>query len=158
MTTAPLDRIDRRILAALQSNGRLSNAELAESVGLSPSPCWQRKKRLEQEGYIRTYTAVLDQARLGLPETVFVEITLDHHDEATLESFGRALSEIPEVLEVYLTTGEYDYLLKVAVNGTSGYETFLRQRLYNVKGILQSRSTFTLRCLKSGRLPIDTTL
>lgn len=149
-----LDRIDRRILAALQRDGRLSNAPLAEAVGLSPSPCWQRMRRLEQHGYIRGYTAVLDPALLGVPETVIVEVTLNRHDSA-LENFGRAMAEIPEVLEVYLISCEYDYLIKVAVSGTAGYEEFLRNRLYRIPGIRHSRSVFTLRCLKSAGLPVD---
>lgn len=152
--TDTLDKIDRRILAALQRDGRLSNTQLAEQVGLSPSPCWQRTRRLEEKGFIRGYAALLDQARLGLPETALVEITLDRHDETALEEVGRAIIAIPEVLEVYLTTGEYDYLIKVAVDGTRGYEEFLRNRLYRIPGIRQSRSIFTLRCLKSGQVPV----
>lgn len=143
-----LDRIDRRILRALQENGRLTNSQLAEQVGLSPSPCWQRTRRLEQEGFIRGYTAVLDQDRLGAPETVIIEVMLDRHDDDVLEAFGRAMVALPEVLEVYLTTGEYDYFVKVAVNGTRGYEDFLRKKLFRIPGIRHSRSSFTLRCLK----------
>lgn len=147
-TARSLDRIDRRILRALQENGRLTNSQLAEQVGLSPSPCWQRTRRLEQEGFIRGYTAVLDQERLGAPETVIIEVMLDRHDDDVLEEFGRAMVALPEVLEVYLTTGEYDYFVKVAVNGTRGYEDFLRKKLFRIPGIRHSRSSFTLRCLK----------
>ncbi|MEI4472640.1 Lrp/AsnC family transcriptional regulator [Frigidibacter sp. MR17.24] len=143
-----LDRIDRRILRELQRDGRQSNAQLAEAVGLTPSPCWQRTRRLETLGFIRGYAALLDQRLLGAAETVILEIALDHHDDAALEAFGRAMVAIPEVLEVWLTTGEYDYFLKVAVNGTAGYEEFLRTKLYRVPGIRHSRSSFTLRCLK----------
>lgn len=149
-----LDSIDRRILRVLSIDGRISNADLAERVGLSASPCWQRTKRLEQEGYISGYRAVLDPAKLGIPETVIIEVTLDRHDDAILESFGRAMTEMPEVLEVYLVTGEYDYMIKVAVNGTRGYEEFLRQRLYRVPGIRHSRSSFALRCLKQTGSPV----
>lgn len=147
-TARSLDRIDRRILRALQENGRLTNSQLAEQVGLSPSPCWQRTRRLEQEGFIRGYTAVLDQERLGAPETVIIEVMLDRHDDDVLEAFGKAMVALPEVLEVYLTTGEYDYFVKVAVNGTRGYEDFLRKKLFRIPGIRHSRSSFTLRCLK----------
>lgn len=143
-----LDAIDLRILRALSRDGRLSNSQLAEKVGLSPSPCWQRTRRLETEGVIKGYTALLDQSRLGAAETVIIEITLERHDDKVLEEFGRAIAAIPEVQEVYLTTGEYDYLLKVAVNGTRGYEEFLRRKLYRVPGIRNARSIFTLRCLK----------
>lgn len=146
--SSDLDQIDRAILRALQKDGRLSNAQLAEQVGLSASPCWQRTRRLEEAGYIQGYTAVLSQELLGAPETVIIEVTLDRHDDSTLERFGRVMADLPEVLEVYLTTGEYDYYIKVAVNGTRGYEEFLRQKLYKVPGIRHSRSIFTLRCLK----------
>lgn len=144
----PLDRIDRKILDALLGNARLSNSQLAEMVGLSSSPCWQRVRRLEQDGYITGYFAALDQRLLGAKETVIIEVTLDRHDDEVLESFGRAMAEMPEVLEVYLTTGEYDYFVKVAVDGTEGYERFLRERLYKVRGIRHTRSSFALRCLK----------
>jgi len=144
----PLDRIDRKILRALLGNARLSNSQVAEMVGLSPSPCWQRIRRLEQDGYIIGYVAMLDQRLLGATETVIIEVTLDRHDDEILESFGSAMAAMPEVLEVYLTTGEYDYFIKVAVNGTAGYEEFLRKKLYKVPGIRHSRSSFALRCLK----------
>lgn len=154
MENRALDEIDRRILRALRRDGRLSNNQLAEEVGLSPSPCWQRTRRLEAQGYIQGYTAVLDQEKLGVPETVIIEVTLDRHDDTVLETFGRAMVALPEVLEVYLTTGEYDYYIKVAVEGTKGYEKFLRQKLYRVPGIQHSRSIFTLRCLKQGGISV----
>lgn len=143
-----LDRIDLRILRELAQDGRLSNAALGERVGLSASPCWQRVKRLEESGYIKGYAAILDQDRLGAPEIVTIEVILERHDDVTLEAFGQAMLKMPEVLEVHLTTGEYDYLIKVAVRGTKGYETFLRERLYRVRGIRHTRSSFVLRTLK----------
>lgn len=149
-----LDAIDRRILRELVRDGRLSNAQLAERVGLSPSPCWQRTRRLEQDGYIQGYTAILDRDLLGVPETVLIDVTLDRHDDTVLENFGRQMAAMPEVIEVWLVTGEYDYVIKVAVNGTRGYEEFLRKRLYKVPGIRHSRSSFALRCLKQGGVPV----
>ncbi len=143
-----LDEIDRKILRALQMEARLTTSELAGRVGVSPSPCWTRVKRLEEAGYITGYVALLDQEKLGFPDTVLVEVTLERHDEEVLDRFGRALAELPEVLEAYLTTGEYDYLIKVAVAGTTGYERFLREKLYRIPGIRHSRSSFALRCLK----------
>lgn len=143
-----LDEIDRRILRALRKQARLTNNELAEKVGLSPSPCWTRVRRLEDTGYIESYVAVLNQAQLGLGDTVIIEVTLDRHDEDQIQKFGQALADLPEVLEAYLTTGEYDYFIKVAVDGTAGYERFLRERLYKVPGIRHSRSSFALKCLK----------
>lgn len=130
------------------ADARLTNNQLAEKVGLSASPCWQRVRRLESDGYIQGYTAVLDQALLGVSIIAIVEITLDRHDDKIIENFGRAMVDMPEVLEVFLTSGEYDYFIKVAVNGTEGYEEFLRKKLYKIPGVRQSRSTFALRCLK----------
>lgn len=148
MDDSKLDRTDRAILSALLADGRISNAQLAEKVGLSPSPCWQRVRKLEDAGIISGYAAILDQGKLGISETVIIEVVLDRHDEETLDTFGRAMAAMPEVLEIYLTTGEYDYLIKVAVSGTTGYEEFLRRKLYKVPGIRQSRSSFAVRCLK----------
>lgn len=143
-----LDHIDRKILAALATDGRLSMNDLSIKVGLSQSPCWTRMKRLEAVGAIQGYVALLDHRILGVPDVVFIEVTLDKHDEKALENFGTALSRIPEVLEAYLVTGDYDYLVKVAVSGTEHYERFLRESLYRIGGIRQSRSTFALRALK----------
>jgi Lrp/AsnC family leucine-responsive transcriptional regulator len=143
-----LDPIDRRILSALRADGRLTMNELGEKVGLSASPCWTRVKRLEAAGLIAGYVALLDHAALGLPDTVFVEITLNRHDDHALEVFGASLARIPEVIEAHLVTGEYDYLVKVAVAGTRDYERFLRERLYRIEGIRHTRSTFALRAMK----------
>lgn len=148
MDAIRLDRTDKAILAALVADGRISNAQLAEKVGLSASPCWQRVRKLEDAGIISGYTAVVDTARLGVNETVIIEIAMERHDDGVLEAFGRAMAALPEVLEIYLTTGEYDYLVKVAVSGTAGCEDFLRRKLYKVPGIRNSRSSFALRCLK----------
>ena len=148
MPTQPLDALDVKILECLQADGRITNQELSEKVGLSPSPCWQRVRRLEESGVISGYTAIIDNARLGTSDIVLVEVALERHDETVVEEFGKAMAALPEVLEVYLTAGEYDYLVKVAVDGTAGYEEFLRRKLYKVRGIRHSRSSFALRCLK----------
>ncbi|MBA5687347.1 Lrp/AsnC family transcriptional regulator [Rugamonas apoptosis] len=143
-----LDEIDRRILRELRLDGRLSNTKLAEKVGLSTTPCWNRVRALEEQGVIEGYTALLSQQSLGYPDTVIIEVTLDRHDDDIFEKFGQALADLPEVMEAYLLTGEYDYLIKVAVAGTAGYEEFLRRKLYKLPGLRHSRSTFVLRCLK----------
>jgi Lrp/AsnC family leucine-responsive transcriptional regulator len=148
MKDASLDETDRKILRILCSDGRISNQKLAEQVNLSPTPCWNRVRALESAGYITGYAAVLDQRAMGLPETVIIEVTLERHDDEIFQRFGDALALLPEVMEAYLLTGEYDYLIKVAVSGTEGYERFLRQKLYKIPGIRHSRSTFALRCLK----------
>lgn len=143
-----LDELDRRILRELRRDGRLSNTRLAERVGLSTTPCWNRVRALEERGVIEGYTALLSQQALGLPDTVIIEVTLERHDDDMLEKFGQALAQLPEVMEAWLLTGEYDYLIKVAVAGTAGYEEFLRRKLYKLPGIRHSRSTFALRCMK----------
>lgn len=144
----PIDLTDRRILSALSRNGRLTIAELAAEIGLSQSPCWTRVRRLEERGAIKGYVAVIDQKVLGITNVIFVEITLDSHNEGRVAEFGAALSRIPEVLEAHLVTGDYDYLIKVAVSGTDQYEAFLLEKLYKIQGIRHSRSTFALRALK----------
>src|SRR5215208_5284532 len=138
--TRRLDETDRRILRALQRDARMTAAQLGEEVGLSTTPCWNRLKRLETAGYIEGYVAILSQDKLGLPDTVLIEITLDRADSDILERVARQFGDIPEILEAYLITGEYDYLIKVAVDGTSGYERFLREKLYRIQGIRHSRS------------------
>jgi Lrp/AsnC family transcriptional regulator, leucine-responsive regulatory protein len=143
-----LDLVDRKILSALHHNARLTINELAEVAGLSASPCWARVKQLEASGVIERYAAIIDQAAIGLSNIVFVEITLEKHDEKVLERFGAALARIPQVLEAHLVTGEYDYLVKVAIANTADFERFLREQLYRIEGIRHSRSTFSLRALK----------
>ena len=144
-----MDEIDKKIIRELQRDARLSNTDLAARVGLSASPCWQRVKRLEDSGFIQGYTAVVSQKRMGLPDTVMVEVILDRHEDGVFDRFSHTVSGLPEILEAHMTTGEYDFILKVAVAGTEGYEQFLRDRLYKIPGIRQTRSSFTLRCIKA---------
>jgi Lrp/AsnC family leucine-responsive transcriptional regulator len=149
----PLDPIDLKILRELRFDARLKNSELAERVGLSPTPCWNRVRALERDGVIRRYVTVLDETMLGLPDTVFVEVMLNQHDEAALEVFGRSVQDLPEVIEAWLVSGEYDYMIKVAVAGSAGYEAFLREKLFRLPGIKHTRSSFALRCLKQSYSP-----
>jgi Lrp/AsnC family leucine-responsive transcriptional regulator len=144
-TRADLDLIDRKILSILRNEGRLTVNELANRVGLSSSP---RVRHLEEIGVIKHYAAVIDHVAIGLKDIVFIEVTLDKHDDKVLSRFGEALARIPEVIEANLVTGEYDYLVKVAVADTTHYERFLREKLYRIQGIRHTRSTFSLRTLK----------
>ena len=148
MKDGQLDETDRQILRTLSRDGRISNQKLAETVHLSPTPCWHRVKSLEEAGFITGYVAMLDQRALGMPDTVIIEVTVDRHDDEIFKAFQDALAELPEVMEAYLLSGEYDYLIKVAVAGTQGYEEFLRHKLYKLPGLRHSRSTFVLRTLK----------
>ena len=143
-----LDKIDRRILSELRQDGRLTVTQLAEKVGLSSSPCWTRVKRLENLNIIEGYTAKINSKAIGINELFFIEITLERHDDEILEQFSEALAYMPEVVEAHLVTGDYDYLLKVAVKNAELYERFLRKNLYSMKGVRHTRSIFALRPLK----------
>ena len=157
ITEKELDRIDAKILKNLVANAKISTSDLAKSVGLSTSPCWQRVRRLEADGYITGYAAKLDQYKLGATEIVFVEVSLERHNQDSLKKFGSTIQKIDEVLEVFLTSGEHDYLLKVAVTGTRGYEDFLINQLSKIPGIRQTRSSFVLRCLNNTDVFIPST-
>ncbi|BBF80841.1 transcriptional regulator, AsnC family [Asticcacaulis excentricus] len=143
-----LDDTDRKILRLLRSNCRLTTQEIADQVGLSPTPCWSRIKRMEENGVITGYVALLDPEQVGKPDTVIVEINIESHDDERIEAFSRYVLNLPEVTDAYLTTGEYDYVLIAAVDGTEGYEQFLRKKLLKFPGIRHTRSTFCLRRLK----------
>jgi Lrp/AsnC family leucine-responsive transcriptional regulator len=143
-----MDEIDYRILCAIQWNARITNTELADKVGLSPSPCWNRLRNLEKQGIIENYVTIFNQHALGVPDTAVIYLTLDRHDDEVLKKFEESLAKLPEVVEAYLVTGDYDYYVKVAVAGTESYEEFLRKKLYKIPGIRHSHTSFTLRCLK----------
>jgi Lrp/AsnC family leucine-responsive transcriptional regulator len=149
-----MDKFDRSILRELQRNARASLQEIGAAVGLSPSTCWDRIKKMEQGGAIAGYTVRLDAQALGFHDTVLVQLTLDSHTDNTLERFGEVLAAIPEVIECYLVSGDYDYLLRVAVRDTRDYERLLREKLYKIKGIRHSKSSFVLRTLKRADLPV----
>jgi len=149
-----MDALDRKILTALQANARASLQEIGNAVGLSSSPCWERIRKMEAAGVIEGYTVRLNAQALGLADTVLVQLTLDSHTDNTLEKFGETLAAIPEVIEAYLVSGEYDYLLRVAVKDTRDYERLLREKLYKIKGIRHSKSSFVLRTLKKADLPL----
>nr|WP_222622378.1 Lrp/AsnC family transcriptional regulator [Ramlibacter albus] len=149
-----VDAIDRKILRVLQADARASLQEVGQAVGLSSSPCWERIRKMEASGVIEGYTVRLNPHALGLNDTVLVQVTLDSHSDNTLEKFGEVLASIPEVIEAHLVSGDYDYLLRVAVKDTRDYERLLRERLYKIKGIRHSRSSFVLRTLKKADLPV----
>ena len=145
MAQMQLDAIDRRILGVLQENARISNADLARHVGLSPSPCLRRVRELEEAGVIRRYAALLEPSAVGLPVSVFVNVTLERQIESALELFEAAVVERPEVMECYLMTGDADYLLRVVVADLHAYERFLVDYLTRVPGIASIKSSFALK-------------
>ena len=148
MPNNALDRIAWRILDRLQRDARISNADLAREVGLSPSPCLRRVRELEQSGVIKDYVTLLDPAEVGLPISVFVQVTLERQVEHALETFERAMQDRPEVMECYLMTGDSDYLLRVAVANVEAYETFLKEHLTRVPGVSGIKSSFALNQVK----------
>ena len=150
-----LDAIDRRILTELQADARISNAALAEAVGLSPSPCLRRVRALEAAGMIRRYAALLEPAEVGLPISVFVQVTLERQIDRALETFETAIQDRPEVMECYLMTGDADYLLRVVVSDLNAYERFLKEHLTRVSGVSSIKSSFALNQVKySTALPL----
>ena len=144
-----MDAIDRHILRVLQQDGRISNQDLADRVGLSPSPCLRRVRRLEEAGILTGYSAVVDQEKYGLPVDVFVSISLESQRDAALEAFERAVMRLDEVMECYLMTGSRDYLLRVVCDGLKSYERFTREHLATLPGIRSIESSFALGRVKT---------
>lgn len=153
-----LDAIDKRILMALQKSGRMSNASLSEAVNLSASACHRRVQRLETDGYIRDYVALLDARKIGVPSTIFVEITLRGQADDVLDAFEKSVARIPDVLECHLMAGSADYLLKVVAEDTEDFARIHRQYLARLPGVAQMQSSFALRTVfKTTALPVQTT-
>lgn len=150
MTRKPLDRIDRKLLAELQHNGRISNAELSRRVGLSATPCLERVKRLEKEGYIRGYRTELDANLLGSTLLVFVEITLDRSRPDLFEHFNLAVHELQEIQECHLVSGDFDYLLKARVEDMSAYRKLLGETLLRLPGVSDTRTYVVMEEVKQG--------
>ncbi len=150
-----LDRIDRRILAELQADGRLSNTELAERVHLSASACLRRVKRLEEDGVIAGYVMLVDQAAIGRPTNVFVEITLQEQSAQLLTAFEQAVRACADIMECYLMTGEADYLLRMVAADVADFERIHRTVLTNLPGVAKIHSSFAMRTVcRTTSLPI----
>ncbi len=150
MPKSGLDAIDRRIVAALQADGRLSNVELADKVGLSPSPCLRRVRRLERDGYIDGYRAALRRDRVGLALSVFVGVKIDGHANERALTFEKAVVEMPEVVACHLVSGEADYILEVVVPDLADYQRFLVGKLLNLPIVREVRSNIAIQTLKAG--------
>jgi Lrp/AsnC family leucine-responsive transcriptional regulator len=149
-----LDQIDRNILNHLQHNARITNAELAEKVGLSPTPCLRRLRRLETEGIIRGYRTEVNREALGLPVTVVILVKLEKEDEASLREFEETVKSKPEIMECLLVTGKFDYYLKAVLPTLGSYEAFLSDSLLRTDNIASIESSFMLReVTKKAALP-----
>ena len=150
MSKIELDKTDRKLLALLQTDAGLSNLELADKVGLSPTPCARRVKRLESEGVIKGRVTLLEQQKLGLSLTAHIGITMDRHTPERFEAFERDIQSYPEVLECCVVTGQSaDYLMKVVVEDMAHYERFLLGRLTRIPGVTGVHSSFQLRSVVS---------
>lgn len=149
MPNSPLDAFDHKILAALQEDGRLSNVDLAEKVGLSPSPCLRRVKRLEQDGYIRGYRAVLDRRKVGLGLTIYVDIKVEKHSTENAAMHQRLLEAIPEVVAAHMVSGDADFVAEVVVPDLAAYEELLTERLLSLPMVKDVRSNFVIRPVKT---------
>ena len=141
---AHLDEIDLQLLALLQSDGRITNADLAKKVGLSPPSVLQRVRAMENAGLIKGYVALLDAERLGLKLTALAMISLSLHQEQPIERFRRSIQAVPEIAECYHVTGEYDFLLKIHVRDIRAYELLLREKITKIKGISKIQTSFVL--------------
>lgn len=151
-----LDGYDRRILTALQRDGRLTNVQLADEIGLSASPCLRRVRNLEDAGVIRGYQATLNADAVGLGLTVFIGVKVDRHHEDEAQRFHQAVSEMPEVISAYLVSGESDFLLHVVVPDLRSYDQFLTDTLLKMPSVRDIRSNFAIRTLKAqGPLPLE---
>ena len=156
MSEFDLDPIDRRILGELQRNGRISNVDLAAAVGLSPSPCLRRVRDLENGGVIDRYAAIIDQNAAGRSLSVFVQVTLERQIETALDAFERSVSERPEVMECYLMTGEFDYLLRVVVSNMADFERLHNEALTRLPGVARVNSSVAIRTVtKTTELPLS---
>ena len=148
------DKIDLAILRVLLLDSRKTLQDIGTEVGLSPTSCWTRIKKLEATGVIKRYTIDVDPAKLGYHDSVIVQVTLESHTDETLYDFGRVLATIPEIQEAYLVSGDYDYYIRIAVRDTRDYERLLREKLYKIPGIRHSKSHFVLRVLKETSVPV----
>lgn len=155
MPKITLDAFDRKILDALQRNARLSNVELAELIGLSPSPCLRRVRLLEEAGMIKGYATQLDRDEVGLGLTVFVGVKVERHHEPAAQAFQQAVLALPEVIAAHLVSGESDFLLQVVVPDLRSYERFLIETLLKLPGVSDIRSNFAIQTIKPhGPLPL----
>lgn len=151
-----LDQIDRKILRYLQENARITNADLAEKVGLSPTPCLRRLRRLEADGVIKGYRTEVNKEALGINVTVLLYVKLEREDDASLRAFEQTMQEEPAVMQCVLVTGKFDYFLCVVVPSLTAYETFLSDTLLKVANVATVESSFILREVSNKKvLPIN---
>jgi len=155
-SAAPLDPYEKRILRLLQEDASLSNAEIAERIGLSASPCWRRIDRLEREGFIKRRVAILDRRKVGLNAQIFAQVKLNAHGRANLDEFAAAIRDLPEVLECYVLMGSVDFLLRIVAPDIEAYERLFFNRLSQLPGVQEVNSIVALSEIKSTTaLPLE---
>lgn len=147
-----IDRIDLAIIQKLQEQGRITITQLAENVGLSKTPCQARMKRLEKEGYIQSYTALVDRAKLGLDHIAFVQVTLTDTKSRALSAFNKSVSAIPEVEQCHMIAGGFDYLLKIRTKDMVSYRTVLGDRISTLPYVLQTSTFVVMESVKDGEI------
>ena len=158
MSLKRLDAIDIKIITELQKSAKITNAELADRIGLTPSPCLARVRSLEADGIINSYVALVTPATVGLPISVFIHVTLERQIDQSLELFESVMNEQQEVMECYLMTGDSDYLIRVVVPDIQTLETFIVKKLSKISGVSNIKSSFTLKQVKyKTALPISST-
>lgn len=156
MPISKLDPIDRKILRALQADAKTTVSELAQHVGLSPSPCARRVRLLEKSGVIKGYAAILDQRKVGLPISAFASIKLERQREEDLDRFAEAVSRWPEVMDCYLMTGQRDYLMRIVASDLEAYERFLKDKLTRLDNVASIETSFALGQVKRAEiLPLN---
>ncbi|MBR9866116.1 MAG: Lrp/AsnC family transcriptional regulator [Oceanospirillales bacterium] len=154
--TEKLDRYDRHILAALQDDGRISNQQLADKVGLSSAACWRRVKTLDEKGILKKYTALVNPEALGYDLCVLIMVTLIRHRQDHATEFQQAVQGYPEVLQCFAVTGDADYVLRVIIQSMAAYDRFLNDKIFSLPGVSQVKSNFALREIKNETaIPID---
>jgi len=152
-----LDELDRKILGILQENGKISNVDLSKQIGLSPGPTLERVKKLEKGNLILGYHAKLNNAALGIGMTTFLQLSLNNHEEATIDAFKKSIANIEEIVECFQLTGSYDYQLKIMAKDIPSYQRVISEKLSKIKGLGQMRSMVVLAKIKdSGYIPIPT--
>ncbi|MDX1737577.1 MAG: Lrp/AsnC ligand binding domain-containing protein [Alphaproteobacteria bacterium] len=148
--TKPLDKIDRNILRALQQDGRISNVDLAKAINLSPTPCLERVRRLEKNGYIKGYKAELDPNKLDQSLMVFVQVKLDHTTNDVFDELKNWVKRSPEVTECHMVAGGYDYLLKIRVKDMTAYRRMLGEELTSLRGVTTTSTYVVMEAVKEG--------
>lgn len=155
MPDVRLDAIDHALLNCLQDNARITNQQLSDQIGLSPSPCLRRLRNLEETGIISGYAALVDPEAIGLTTTAFVRVRLERQDDRHLEAFEAEIATIPEVMECYLMSGDADYQMRLLVRSIAAFEDLLRHRLTRIPGVAQVTTSFALRSVVyKTRLPL----